>query len=85
MFLIPLYTQMAYFRRTNLVDGAYKRERNKILKAVTIFLLGASLSILLANADLIINPQISNSIAYIKQFFVTSDGTNNGTLGVILQ
>ena len=85
MFLIPLYTQMAYFRRSNLVDGAYKRERNKILKAVTIFLLGASLSILLANADLIINPQISNSIAYIKQFFVTSDGTNNGTLGVILQ
>jgi hypothetical protein len=40
--------------------------------------------LLLANADLIINPQISNSIAYIKQFFVTSDGTSSGTVGVIL-
>ena len=50
-----------------------------------MFLLGASASLLLANADLVINPQISNSIAYIKQFFVTSDGTTNGALGVILQ
>ncbi len=76
---------MAYFRRSNLVDGPHTRARNKFLKACTLFLLGASLSILLANADLVINPQISNSIAYIKQFFVTSDGTTNGTLGVILQ
>ena len=85
MFLIPLYTQMAYFRRSNLVDGPRTREVNKILKACTLFLLGASASVLIANADLVINPQISNSIAYIKQFFVTSDGTVNGTLGVILQ
>ena len=64
---------MAYFRRSNLVDGPHTRARNKFLKACTLFLLGASLSILLANADLVINPQISNSIAYIKQFF----GFNN--------
>ncbi|MEI6425954.1 MAG: tail fiber domain-containing protein [Candidatus Absconditabacteria bacterium] len=76
---------MTYFRRRNLVDGPLASQRNRVLKACTLILLGASASLLLANADLIINPQISNSIAYIKQFFVTSDGTSSGAVGVILQ
>lgn len=68
---------MAYFRRKNLIQDISTKQRNTFLKASTLFLLGASASLLLANADLVINPQISNSIAYIKQFFVTSDGTTN--------
>ena len=74
---------MAYLRKNRIGDISPK-QRNPFFKTLSLIILGASVSLFLVNADLIINPQISNSIAYIKQFFVTSDWTASGTLGVTL-
>ena len=76
---------MAYFRKRNHPDVlSANKQRNKFLKAITFIFFGASVSLLLARADLIINPQISNSIAFIRQFFVTSDGTSSWSVSVVL-
>jgi len=75
---------MVYLRRRNRIGDLSPKQRNPFFKALSLIVLGVSVSLFLVNADLIINPQISNSIAYIKQFFVTSDGTSSGTVGVIL-
>ena len=82
--LLLLHTNMSSFRRKNLVETLYRNKRNRLLKWLTLFFLWASATLLLARAETVINPTISNAVSYMKQIFVTSDGTSNGTIGVVL-
>ncbi|HCB51057.1 TPA: hypothetical protein DEP21_00455 [Patescibacteria group bacterium] len=39
---------------------------------------------LLVNADVVINPLVSNSVSFLKKIVLTSDGTSTSATGVFL-
>ena len=54
------------------------------LKGATLFFLGTSVVLFMANAFEIV-PSVPNAIQYIANIVLTQEGTNTSTTGVILQ
>ena len=54
------------------------------LKGATLFFLGTSIVLFMANAFEIV-PTMPNALQYISQIILTQDGTNTSATGVILQ
>ncbi|MEI8091094.1 MAG: hypothetical protein WCG98_02335 [bacterium] len=68
--------------RKNTISSS-RNHKITVFKYLTVFFLGASCVTLLTQAfDISMN--VNNAIQYIQRIFITSDGTNNGTVGIIL-
>jgi hypothetical protein len=74
---------MKTFVQKNLLTLHTSKERNRRLKNLTLFFLGASATILVTNA-LTINPNITNSIMVMRDILLTNNGNPTGTTGVFL-
>lgn len=59
------------------------RRRSYFLKYMTMFFLWASATILATQA-INISTSLSNAVQYIQKIIITSDGSNSGTTGIVL-
>ena len=80
MTLYPIYVSMS-FTRSNI--SSPRKSKTAIFKYLTMFFLWATCITLMTNA-LEINTRLENVVQYIHQIFLTSDGSNSGTTGIIL-
>lgn len=67
------------FVRKNLLQQSHMIRRNGVLKGLALFFLWASAVLLFSSADLILNPNISNSFVYLQKMFLSPSWTNNTT------
>ncbi len=72
------------FVRKNLVQEWDVLRRNSLLKAIALFLLGASMVLLFTSANLILDPNISNSFVYLQKMYLSPSGTMNTATKIIL-